>query len=490
MVRRILLLFCKANFFIFVLFSLSFSMEVGEETDNFGQTPINLREESLSEQSSDCEDSSSFPFADIYQGDEYQGDEEKLAHEDKAGKQQALHKSKSIGQEEEGWRWRKHFTIMQENLNFDFDTIHQRMAIDESDISSQLCMKDNKPNIVLARFNFIIKKPNSEIKAIDVCLQTVEGKEIIFRSGRLAKDRSFFKSADILDRYAVYPPLESEEREAFHWVGHLNDLMMVKQFIQEDNNEQAGEKLTTLVNQTRDLINREEKNKHHLQEIEDALNERFPSPVDKNKTSEVAKSIIDEKVWNRIRHDVAKKSLQQKEQLFLHSEQSMLLFLKKSLHAILEHDFDKVRQEIIAPGDNLHDKKFGQILGIILHIHSRLDICNTCAPSLARECERDDSFVSELKKWVVDNLSKYIEKESPLLSQNIIGDILKASSTPFFAIFASVRQEMTTRDRRFRQGHDDQYAKSIDLYNLAPYFVVKTVDAFLIPGLENLKSIG
>ena len=50
------------------------------------------------------------------------------------------------------------------------------------------------------------------------------------------------------------------------------------------------------------------------------------------------------------------------------------------------------------------------VLGITLHLHSRFDICEGCAPDLALESIRLDGFVSQLKSFVKTR-NGYVSRE-------------------------------------------------------------------------------
>jgi hypothetical protein len=42
-----------------------------------------------------------------------------------------------------------------------------------------------------------------------------------------------------------------------------------------------------------------------------------------------------------------------------------------------------------------------EVTDIILHWHSRYDVCESCAPAIARECERQDGFITRLKSIIM-----------------------------------------------------------------------------------------
>jgi hypothetical protein len=465
-------------FFIFPNISSSFSSPQDSDSEKFDDDKVNLLSDYFFE------------------------DEEEEKEKETSKKQEKIFRKRD--ENDEGWRWRKNLNLSFEGSNFSFDDIHQKLAFIESSITSQICMEENKPNIALAQVSFIVEHCKTRnLCTIEVPLinRSLSGdKSIIFRSGRASKDRSFFKTdSDILEKYYIYPPIIEEDltNQAFNPEYLSDELIKLKtQVLEEKSKQKSIEVIEDLLQHIRELSNKAQKNKEHLRDLEDEIMRRFnlekresDGRIMFNSGMEKEKSIVSHKIYTKIKDDLGK-SPQQKELLYLHSEQSMLLYFKQHLAEIVMDNFSEVRKAIIPDlseieiGEKENELRFGKLLGIVLNLHSRLDFCDRCAPSIAREAEREDSFVAELK----DVVKEYIKKEKEKLSSLPVLD--EREDDPFFAILGSVRQEFPNKERRFQFGHDGKYIGPIDISKLLPYFVVKIVDPFLTSGVEYLEAKG
>ncbi len=99
--------------------------------------------------------------------------------------------------------------------------------------------------------------------------------------------------------------------------------------------------------------------------------------------------------------------------------------------------------------------------GVLFHLHSRLDICERCAPVMALEIPRIGSKITEI-----------LQRLNP---ENTL--------PPVFHMLASVRQELPnsqsdTGYRRRLHGHDGRFKEEIHLLGSPPYFYIKIIEPF------------
>ncbi|MBY0272319.1 MAG: hypothetical protein K2X02_02725 [Alphaproteobacteria bacterium] len=133
-----------------------------------------------------------------------------------------------------------------------------------------------------------------------------------------------------------------------------------------------------------------------------------------------------------------------------HSEQNLLYHLKEGIFDKFLSDF---REKI------LQTYKHPLFRGAIFHLHSRLDICERCAPVISLESHR-------IKSRVIEILQQINPPETSL---------------PTFQMLASVRQEFSNSKgdlgyRRHLFGHDGRFKERIDLLDPASHFYMKVVE--------------
>lgn len=133
-----------------------------------------------------------------------------------------------------------------------------------------------------------------------------------------------------------------------------------------------------------------------------------------------------------------------------HSEQNLLYHLKEG---IFNKFLSKFSEKIL--------QAYGRPLfrGAIFHLHSRLDICERCAPIIKLESQRINSRIIEV-------LQQINPPNEPL---------------PTFQMLASVRQEFSNSKgdlgyRRHSFGHDGKFEERIDLLDPIPHFYMKVVE--------------
>ena len=394
---------------------------------------------------------------------------------------------------DEGWRWRKNLILQYDDFIYDFNQVHHDMAFKESSISSQLREDTTKANIAIAMFHFIVENAGVK-KVIAVPLYVDEGKEapteIIFRSGRLAKDKPLFKpdaELEIRNKYYIYPPSEPTTADnELPFQVNINKISLIEAAVETNNTEEAMKLLKNMRVSLEERLAKKKKNDDHMERLQHEIKERFNI----NGSTSITNSIIGNQIYKRIKESPWSNPKRLQE-LYLHSEQNMLLYFKDNLVKIIESNFSEVLKTIIPSLETLKDTdpqqlKIGKIHGIILNLHSRLDICDRCAPSIARECERSDSFVADLKAWIPN----YLKSENEKLSKLGLGEKEYDPEAPFFAVFSSVRQELSNQERRFKCGHDKKYEGAIDVKNLYPYFVTKIIEPFKLKDTEYLANVG
>jgi len=133
-----------------------------------------------------------------------------------------------------------------------------------------------------------------------------------------------------------------------------------------------------------------------------------------------------------------------------HSEQNLLYHLKEG---IFDKFLSNFREKI------LQDHGRPLFRGAIFHLHSRLDICERCAPAIKLESQR-------ISSKIIEGLQRFNPPETPL---------------PTFQMLASVRQEFSNSKgdlgyRRHSFGHDGRFEERIDLLDPIPHFYMKVVE--------------
>jgi len=132
-----------------------------------------------------------------------------------------------------------------------------------------------------------------------------------------------------------------------------------------------------------------------------------------------------------------------------HSEQNLLYHLQEDI-------FDKFLSDFREKTLQAYDRPLFR--GAIFHLHSRLDICEKCAPVISLESQR-------IKSRIIEVLQQINPPETSL---------------PTFQMLASVRQEFSNSKgdlgyRRHSFGHDGRFEERIDLLDPVPHFYMKVV---------------
>jgi hypothetical protein len=133
-----------------------------------------------------------------------------------------------------------------------------------------------------------------------------------------------------------------------------------------------------------------------------------------------------------------------------HTEQNLLCHLQQ---AILDNFLNSFRDNIL----KIYNRPIFR--GAIFHLHSRLDICERCAPVINLESQRINSRI-------IDVLQQINPPNTPL---------------PTFQMLASVRQEFSNSKgdlgyRRHSFGHDGRFEERINLLDPIPHFYMKVVE--------------
>lgn len=150
---------------------------------------------------------------------------------------------------------------------------------------------------------------------------------------------------------------------------------------------------------------------------------------------------------------------------FKHAEQLLHLHLSKIGKETIADILSRSR---IDHNDEIHT--------IILHIHSRLDICTHCAQSLSWMSRDDRKLVEELKKAIVRSYK--------------VPDSTQENGGIKFLLLASSREVYTDQcGRRWNNGHDGRYNSVINAETFAPYFAAKPINPFLLPRFANLNEV-
>lgn len=92
-----------------------------------------------------------------------------------------------------------------------------------------------------------------------------------------------------------------------------------------------------------------------------------------------------------------------------------------------------------------------RIKAVILHIHSKNDVCKRCTQTINRIIQEKDLLVSSLKRYINEEYNNNTHE-------------------PQFLVLASSRVNNSDQKRREKCGHDHHFNDSIDIQNFVPYF--------------------
>lgn len=148
-----------------------------------------------------------------------------------------------------------------------------------------------------------------------------------------------------------------------------------------------------------------------------------------------------------------------------HSEQYLHIFLNTTQY-LLDNVERILNQRNISKEDTIHL--------IILHLHSRIDICSDCTQSLYWLSKSPDGCVSQMKK----KLKKIYNTP----------DNKKEDGGIKFLILASSREVYGSENLRMKNGHDGHYYDIINGNSFPPHFAIKAIEPFLHSELATSKE--
>jgi len=419
----------------------------------------------------------------------------------------------------EGWEWKKTFQGVYRDQGINFDNLHEELASQEFDIFENLAERTHnkicKSNVVLASLSLIIwNKETGELISVPHPLYQEQkppnpfapsqNLPLAFISESAFEDRGFQNRLSqnlILKGYAISKGCGIEEiyerlsRKTEEGQENTNIKKEVLKNLQEQINmaQNSIEALSRLTNKaTKDLglvfsspKSDHEKSIPSLSAIKEKLKEIRPKIGELKKAlktcTDAQPRIISEEERNRIqeiigrvKEDLLKKKLhlegmERERELndnlnlkagFNHTEQKLFYHLEnhQSFENLIQ---ERCRNIILEYGkDNI------SFLGAIFHLHSRLDICERCAPMISLEL--DNKQEEMLAHRVISELKKFNPENFP---------------DPTFHICASVRQELTNSTsnlgyRRRQNYFKDSFHQPIDLAQSSERVYMRVISHF------------
>jgi hypothetical protein len=136
------------------------------------------------------------------------------------------------------------------------------------------------------------------------------------------------------------------------------------------------------------------------------------------------------------------------ENSFKHSEEYLHLFLSRKVEVI--ERILAVAQ--VSPEDEVHT--------IILHLHSRLDMCAECSASLSWLCGHPQSCIEDMKKSI-------------RVRYNVPDKTQENGEIKFLLLFSSREVFTDACGRRWKSGHDGGYSTVINAETYPPILLLK-----------------
>ena len=308
--------------------------------------------------------------------------------------------SDPILQPEEGFRWRQDLILNydgQEIISLDCESVideHQEMNVLENRISHSLPKSNIDRNVALARISVVFKNdPTAPLNRVSGWIKWHGVHE------------------EISDKVAV--------------------------FISGTGPFLSGARVRDLGQNIHEITGKELRN--DLTSFQQKLDELFASGAQRN----LAES---EQV---IRLGEVREHGFQFHKNYHHSEQWLLTYLSR-LHRDTKTTFMKAVDSLIdMHRTNGNFKAGAQILSVILHVHSKNDVCERCTQTISRIMAGCNFLVPSLKNYIT---SAYHQTEAPR-----------------FLILTSSR--VNYEKRRDLHGHDDNLGDPIDIKALPPLFI-------------------
>lgn len=356
----------------------------------------------------------------------------------------------SAAGEEYGVRWKESF---RNTLGVDLDTIHHRMALFEKEATSKLQSKDATRNIALSSIT-ILYREDGKGKALTYDFP----KGCIFVSGsktvEIAETSSSFRFLPPTDQDDLVRSITSRVKA----VGLLNtgERVFLSPSVLKDLDERlkciaADQKIRTDYKELRQILARH-KGLSFNQRNADAVPTKAQLDQELEKIGTTIKQLG---AYEFDRREALGAVTQELEIIQKHL--SELTNLKKHIDDInqaLKGCADAEQHLLAYLTENLVELEGlpanADVDHIILHIHSRFDMCQFCSPSFWIELKRPDGFLQDLRKTYT-----------------------QSGKEPIITILVSSREELKGAGRR-ASGKDQNEAEPIDL-SQAPQFVYQKI---------------
>lgn len=273
---------------------------------------------------------------------------------------------------------------------------------------------------------------------------------------------------------------------------------------------------------SRDLVKTARNPSEALQKV---INEVFSTKTDhcrddtrnrKRGAIDIQDSILDPSIIQRVNDDLKKEDDRQKKLTMLeknqkpktkedikklrsssfptnfhHTEQWLMLYLglNKPYPPSNPGGRDRSTTVLTLLIQNLIDSRFGElydpkIVSVVLQLHSKLDVCSNCTPTLSAFCTKSNGTVFSSLMDIQTFLPQYFDEPAVDRAPAPAGaaggggcaagsaqDAHNDRSTVPFLILASARVSDYTDKRRIAHGHDDHDESPVDLSTLYPLYI-------------------
>ncbi len=359
----------------------------------------------------------------------------------------------SAREEEYGVRWKVSFA---NKFGINLDAIHREMALIEKEVTDKLQAKDKTKNIALSRITILYKEKGAE-----------KGKIFTYELPKKSVFTSGTKLVELADRSSsiiVLPPTREDRliaiiTERFKAISALKagERDFLSHSILEDYEKRskyiaAGPMVEKTYSECRAALAKHKGlsfNKKGLGAV--------PTTAELSQETEKVGNIIAQLKDYSFEHQGA-----------LESVDKELGIIKKQIEdlATLKRQGDDINQALKGCADAEQHmlayltKDLVELEGlptnaevdhIILHIHSRFDMCQFCAPSFWIELKRPDGFLQDLRKAYT-----------------------RSGKEPTVTILVSSREELKGSGRR-ASGRDKNEVDLID-FSQPPLFVYQKVE--------------
>ncbi len=278
------------------------------------------------------------------------------------------------GQNDEGWRFRC-FPVIKDCPSIVFKKIHEdmmeieRQVSNNPDLREYTCIKKTNQlrNIALARFSLLTQQEGSTSLTEIVTPLFEDINSLVFLSGCYRDQQK--------------QPLHGDY---YHIISELENLTIIQAL--PLNKERLAQWLELSIEGKETSALRDAffyRNIEHFLGV--AKQMLFFAGVAENRGD--ANGLV-KKLEETVKKDID--GCNQLENRFLHSEQLLMQYLNST------DSQRRIRR-------NIKQIKGKQIVaGIVMHLYTRMNPCENCAPMLFRECEREHGFAKNLQRVIAD----------------------------------------------------------------------------------------